>query len=60
MNVHRLVCLVLAHRYTKAYFPDDDRPGQYFLRCRRCGHERGAPEAGDTDPGRYAWDVNPF
>ena len=33
------VCLVINHRYNKLQYGDHDDSG-YFLRCRRCGHER--------------------
>ena len=57
MNPTRLVCLVLTHRYVKVHFPDSDAPGEYLLRCSRCGHERDLPPRDPNSPGTYAWDV---
>lgn len=57
MNAMRLICLVLAHRYEKVHFPDSDAPGEYYVRCRRCGHERDLPPKDPNSPHRYAWDV---
>jgi hypothetical protein len=31
-------CLVLGHKYLRVRYPDS--PDGYFLRCRRCSHER--------------------
>ncbi len=33
-----LLCLVIGHRYDQLRYPDS--PDGYYLRCRRCGHER--------------------
>lgn len=54
MNTRRMVCVLLGHRYAKAYFPDSDA-GEFLLRCRRCGKERDYP--GNPDPGYYAWSI---
>jgi hypothetical protein len=44
VNARRLVCLIAAHRYRKVHHPDSDAPGEYFLRCERCGFRRDVPE----------------
>ncbi len=36
--VKRMICLMIDHRYNRIPYPN--APADYFLRCRRCGHER--------------------
>lgn len=38
MNGTYLLCLVIGHRYESLRYPGS--PDGYFLRCRRCHHER--------------------
>ena len=38
----RLICFVRGHRYAKAPYPDN--PGEFLLRCRRCGRVKELPE----------------
>jgi hypothetical protein len=40
-----LLCLVIGHRYDRLRYPDS--PDGYFMRCRRCRHERDDGEADD-------------
>ena len=40
-----LLCMVIGHRYDRLRYPDS--PDGYFLRCRRCRHERDDGEADD-------------
>lgn len=40
----RLLCLVIGHRWSRAEYPGADAPDGYFLRCRRCAHEKETPD----------------
>ena len=45
MDKTYLLCMVIGHRYDRLRYPDS--PDGYFLRCRRCLHERDDGEADD-------------
>ena len=46
----RVLCALATHKYVKTPLSQLDTTGEhYYLRCRRCGHERGAP---DVSPGQ--------
>lgn len=45
MDKAYLLCLVIGHRYDRLRYPDS--PDGYFMRCRRCRHERDDGEADD-------------
>jgi hypothetical protein len=36
-------CILGWHRYVQVHSPESIDPDPYFLRCRRCGHERDKP-----------------
>lgn len=56
MNRKRLACVLLSHRYAKAFYEDSDA-GEYYLRCRRCGKVRGRADVDGNRPAYYAWDM---
>jgi len=43
VDVTHILCMVIGHRYDRLRYPDS--PDGYFLRCRRCKHERDDPGA---------------
>jgi hypothetical protein len=51
-----VLCVLTSHKYVKTPLSEFDPTGDHYLRCRRCGHERGAPDVNsgpviDTSPG---------
>jgi hypothetical protein len=49
----RWICRVVGHRYDHVRYPDSDVPEGYFLRCRRCGHEREEVQSGPAPSRRW-------
>ena len=39
-DMKRIRCLLGYHKYVQVHVPDSNDRDPYYLRCRRCGHER--------------------